>query len=300
MIESKQNTILFFIVSGLPGAGKTTVVENFCRRHTISHRTHVLCLDEYYKRQLEKMNTSEFSAVAWRAASEDLFQGTESLLQQCVAVPCRDDSFSLYHTVILVEDNFYYQSMRGRYYKLVRTCNVNRLATHPFVFFGEVRFNTPLEVCVQHNHRRLSDTPVPGQLYVPEHVLHTMAALFEDCIDLNGEGVVPPSGTVWWFDERHTQAWPLLSSSREIAPLSADTMADRLKEILVSPEMEEEREKVMERFQQYCDRRKVDAGKEEMRKNEERNTAAVNTAAHRFDLALRTTVKNFYPRSKER
>ena len=66
--------------------------------------------------------------------------------------------------IILLDDNFYYKSMRHVFYKV---------AQEERLYFGQLLMKTPVETCLERNKYRV------GSENVPETVIHRMNEIFE-------------------------------------------------------------------------------------------------------------------------
>ncbi|EEY69417.1 uncharacterized protein PITG_05651 [Phytophthora infestans T30-4] len=115
------------LMSGLPGAGKTTLVKHLVASSTTLSRLYErISFDDLY----EQMATStvEFDPDQWNASQ----------------------------LVLLVDDNFQYRSQRKRFYQLAveQTCG-----------FAILFVNTPTEICRERNAGRNKKTRVPDEVF---------------------------------------------------------------------------------------------------------------------------------------
>lgn len=137
------------LLVGLPASGKSTLA----RKLTETEGVVAIEFDKL-ERELDKEG-SEFSIEHWQAARDTAFQ-------QCSEALVRQDV-----RVVVMDDNFYYRSMRKRYFHLARELRVGYL---------EVHLEMPVEEAMRRNKER---EVKPGQLAVPEHVIVKMASKLE-------------------------------------------------------------------------------------------------------------------------
>jgi broad-specificity NMP kinase len=102
---------MILLLCGLPGAGKSTLASKMKPSDTrnISFDMEFLCFDELF---LQKHGTKAnvFAPDKWKISQEDMFQQAKHLLSthNVRKKPC----------ILVIDDSFYYQSMRKRYFQL--------------------------------------------------------------------------------------------------------------------------------------------------------------------------------------
>eukprot|EP00742_Colponemidia_sp_Colp-10_P011151 GILJ01012360.1.p1 GENE.GILJ01012360.1~~GILJ01012360.1.p1 ORF type:complete len:295 (-),score=31.10 GILJ01012360.1:305-1189(-) len=139
------------LVCGLPGAGKSELcrsIVNFMSHNPITTACHI----EFDAREREfAQHEHEFDIQAWHSAraavrSQVIHELTET------------------KKIILLDDNFYYRSMRRSFYQLSRDHGVA---------FVQIFLDTQVDHCLARNRRR-----DPGQR-VPSFIIDNMSARFE-------------------------------------------------------------------------------------------------------------------------
>ncbi len=193
--EVTSNNICICLLGGLPGAGKTTFVDAL---KTISRENksigapviYYISFDEVYN-----LNDQDvFNANIWRASRQKVVEKVKYLIhlfkssssnnnsnnnnsndEPSIDMPDDVESFvlpsisfssfapSVKH-IILLDDNFYYKSMRHIFYKM---------AQEEQFYFGQLFLKTSLETCLIRNQKRI------GHGNVPEHVIKRMNEIFE-------------------------------------------------------------------------------------------------------------------------
>jgi tRNA uridine 5-carbamoylmethylation protein Kti12 len=133
------------LMCGLPATGKSTLCQQLVQQHRINNNTKYICFDE--------LCTIEFDAQEWKQKQSQMYQQTETTLLSAEQ-----------NTLVLVDDNFYYDSMRHLYYVLARKLEMS---------LGYIFITAPLETCLNRNKERT------GNSRVPDHVIHQMHDKFE-------------------------------------------------------------------------------------------------------------------------
>jgi tRNA uridine 5-carbamoylmethylation protein Kti12 len=169
-VDVSDGNVTVVVVYGLPGAGKSTLVQRTAEQLTLLHgwRAHVLELDSWlHHRQAHSSSSTDaapaFSPVDWHRAFDDFTDAIAQLLAATL-----NDATPL-PTVIFCVDNFYYASMRQR----VQTMVERRNEMLPNVAFVSVHVAVDTSVALLRNSQR------QGQHRVPDAVIQRMAMLFE-------------------------------------------------------------------------------------------------------------------------
>ncbi|XP_067224714.1 L-seryl-tRNA(Sec) kinase isoform X2 [Chanodichthys erythropterus] len=131
--------------------------------HTLSHETHTLSdethtLSDQTHTLSDETHTLSDQTHTLSDSDDDVWRRFEQMLQQ--------QSVSHTHThsqplVLLLDDNFYYQSMRYQIHQLARKYGVG---------FCQVFLRCPLHVCLQRNQQRSQSVPDEVLLHVCERM----------------------------------------------------------------------------------------------------------------------------------
>jgi tRNA uridine 5-carbamoylmethylation protein Kti12 len=158
-------------LSGLPGAGKTSLARRIALdpaplRAALGLaddrplHVHHICYDALMREQLAQTGASAaFEVEAWRAARREAVQRARSAL-----VAASEPAASATVTVVLLDDNMHYRSMRKA------ACHLAREHGAAFV---HVHVRVSETVALARNAARAENERVPA------HLLHEMAAAFE-------------------------------------------------------------------------------------------------------------------------
>ncbi|XP_059488884.1 L-seryl-tRNA(Sec) kinase [Neocloeon triangulifer] len=145
------------LLTGLPGSGKTTLCQQLLRRHPRLCR-HVCFDDLLHPDDLQR----------WRASRDQVLGQVETVIKNFIA---SEDKGRL---VILVDDNFYYQSMRRMFFKMARKLSV---VTCVLI----LNCNEDLAI------KRVQERAADGGLFVDEQVIREMSAKMEPPAEDNWE-----------------------------------------------------------------------------------------------------------------
>ncbi|KAG5465877.1 hypothetical protein CUR178_00592 [Leishmania enriettii] len=176
----------------------------------------------------------KFSPLLWRRATRRLLELAQSALLTSVAGAADGDATQdAVIPMVFVEDNMHYRSMRERYYQMCRTLErgehseeaprdtpaATAQSQHPYIVLFELRFVTPLVVCLARNAQRVSPRKVSGNeegresAWVPPQVICSMDALFDHCYaaaDRMERTAGALSDSRVWQWTATTQPWGLL------------------------------------------------------------------------------------------
>ncbi|CAI2375073.1 unnamed protein product [Moneuplotes crassus] len=136
--------IYLCLLVGIPASGKSTFCQEIITAAQSSSPSLKIIQIEYDK--IEDEISSEFEPEKWKETRSIAFGNISSLLEQKVSIP----------TIILVDDNFYYKSMRKEFYKLVIQANKNLEDT---IRYTEIFIDTPVETALERNQIRERSVP---------------------------------------------------------------------------------------------------------------------------------------------
>ncbi|KAG5464403.1 hypothetical protein LSCM1_00587 [Leishmania martiniquensis] len=265
----------------------------------------------------------KFSPLLWRRATRRLLKLTQSALCTCVAETADSDATQdVVVPMVFVEDNMHYRSMRARYYQMCRalergeqpvqtprdTPAATVQASHRFIGVFELRFVTPLAVCLARNAQRgvprkgSDEEQMHASAWVPPAVICSMDALFDHCYaadDRLDRIVGAPCDSKAWQWTATTQPWGLLvyasqAVSEEMLPAAPEETAVGFFDVaLQQPEAWD-----------MCQRQRQDAARTRLtclRGDEHldettrlsRAAEAVESHAHQLDLQLRRVIHAF-------
>lgn len=150
---SDMTKICLVVLMGLPGAGKTTLCKQLIRK---------LESIEFYKTYM-----IEFDNILMEFTDEDCYKklrkqahtSTEQIIESIKSLPNEQRK-----SVIFIDDNMYYSSMRYEYYKLARKHEIS---------FLQIYINVSLETAISRNNER------EQKYQVPESVIQDMTNKFE-------------------------------------------------------------------------------------------------------------------------
>ncbi|KAG2777134.1 hypothetical protein PC129_g6168 [Phytophthora cactorum] len=165
MAGSSCDTVLA-LVSGLPAAGKTTLVKHLVANGSTRLRLYErISFDDLYGQVASEDAGSkrvEFDPEQWKACQREMVaQVTRRLEGQKVAVRSNCTTPQL---VLLVDDNFQYRSQRKRFFQLATDMNFG---------FAILYVNVPVEICRERNVNRNKGARVPDEVF------QRMVAVFE-------------------------------------------------------------------------------------------------------------------------
>eukprot|EP00944_MAST-04C_sp_MAST-4C-sp1_P010263 g10263.t1 len=181
--NSVKYTTCICMVGGLPGAGKTSLVQALKSTSPgVSNKAPTVFYISF-DRVYNLAQQGPFDANAWRDSRKCIFQKVEQLVS-CLesrkslsdkALLQGVDIFSIPETafstssssvenIILLDDNFYYKSMRHVFF---------RIAQEKQICFGQLFLKASVRTCMERNRLRT------GVEKVPETVIERMNEIFE-------------------------------------------------------------------------------------------------------------------------
>ncbi|KAF6208078.1 hypothetical protein GE061_016528 [Apolygus lucorum] len=116
---------------GIPGSGKTTVsraIENY-----VQDRCGNAIVVEYDSH----INDNVYERGEWKTSRINLLAKVEKIVKELAETERK--------SVVILDDNFYYRSMRYDVYKMSKKLNLG---------FGQVFLDVPLDVCIRRNQSR--------------------------------------------------------------------------------------------------------------------------------------------------
>ncbi|CAG9584107.1 conserved hypothetical protein [Leishmania major strain Friedlin] len=266
----------------------------------------------------------KFSPRLWRRATRRLLELTQSALRTCIAGTVNGDATeNAVVPMVFVEDNMHYRSMRERYYQVCRTLEREEYSLQSsqkdptaagqsrqaLIVLFELRFATPLAVCLARNAQRGNPREGSGKeqarasAWVPPPVICSMDALFDHCY----ETADPADHAAWapchwneWQWTATTQPWGLLvhatqgAEADEMCPTAmSETAACFFDVALQRPEawdacQEQCRNIARSRLQRLRDDEQMDETTRLRRAAE-----TVESYTHQLDLQLRGVVHAF-------
>ncbi|EKF32646.1 hypothetical protein MOQ_003501 [Trypanosoma cruzi marinkellei] len=320
--------ICLVLLSGLPGAGKTTLslaIQRLSEEVTAegehSNSRHggvveaVLELDtfisSYEERDKAQRNGSAFSPEAWRRACDEVREAAFQRLRQCLlnAEEKRGRHMSTTTTrFVFLVDTLPYRSMRASYWKLCRDLGKEQFQHNlekddimnkcdgrvpldvVFVNMLEIRLNTPLEICLERNERR-TETPQ----YIPPHVIKSMGDSFDVGVDASAK--FGADVNCWVVSPRQASTpWPViwLEDVKTSCCLPPEALAQKLLERLHSPElMGELEEQSASLFEAEVKRRERERCDNDQPQERDAAKASRSDWLHQVDLRLRAVVQQY-------
>nr|CCC94030.1 conserved hypothetical protein [Trypanosoma congolense IL3000] len=294
------------LLTGLPGAGKSTLARALQRQRSVAGEPSRLSIEAVVELDdfiiaagaVEDggsdtlVKSTLFTPQRWREAYVESRSAIHRELRRCLTV---DEGSNGRLRLVFFVDPLPYRSMRESYWKLCnevsRECGELRCVQAPErlnrVLMLEVRLNTPVDVCLRRNEFR-SGTPQ----YVPPYVIKGISDSF-DIGDLS-KSVVLGGGSVWaMLPHRKSTPWPVLLLADEVQHCndSSETLSDHLIECIfrqeLMNEMSQQRNLVsnVEREQQKRD------GLARSPTNERKCDSS--GLLHQIDLHMRAVVRHF-------
>ncbi|KAF5226414.1 putative Phosphoseryl-tRNA Kinase [Trypanosoma cruzi] len=326
--------ICLVLLSGLPGAGKTTLslaIQRLSEQVTTegerSNSRHggvveaVLELDtfisSYEERDRTQRNGSNFSPEAWRRACDEVREATFQRLRQCLLNPEKKRGRNMSSTTtrfVFLVDTLPYRSMRASYWKLCRDlgkeqfqhnlerdevmnkCDGRVPLDAVFVNMVEIRLNTPIEICLERNERR-SETPQ----YIPPHVIKSMGDSFDVGVDTSAK--FSADDNCWVVSPRQASTpWPViwLEDVETNCCLPPAALAQKLLERLHSSELMGELEKQSASFfEAEVKRRERERCDHDQPQEGDAAKASRSDWLHQVDLRLRAVVQQYMKEFKK-
>lgn len=294
-------TVCLVLLTGLPGAGKTTLGKAL--KQLGDHITHELSLIVTAVVELDdfmcnvgasngsRVESTVFDPSRWREAFEAARQATRQELERCLMM---ERNKAVMHLVFLV-DPLPYRSMRASYWKMCKELSAKCAETHfhdswevqSIVVLLEVRMNTPEEVCLQRNELR-AGTPQ----YIPPYVIKGISDSF-DRGDLTAV-LLGTDGNMWAvLPGQKSAPWPVLLLVDEVrccaSPpnLLATQLLERIRGEDIMREMTEQQVSVFNYYK--C---QVEGGKSKCLASGEAHDN-VNNCLHQVDLHMRAVVGHY-------
>ncbi|RLN66772.1 hypothetical protein BBJ29_000050 [Phytophthora kernoviae] len=139
------------LMCGLPAAGKTTLAKHFTSSGSTPTRLYErISFDDLYEQAVNHAaegKTSEFNPDIWQTCQQEMVvRVTKRIEQQSAFIT----SSPMQQLVLLVDDNFQYQSLRKRFFHLAADLNCG---------FAVLYMNVPAAICRERNAARMVDSP---------------------------------------------------------------------------------------------------------------------------------------------
>lgn len=170
--------VCLVLLCGLPAAGKTTLVEALKAHPTLQHTTTIvhLCFDQLWAAH-QQQSTFHFSPHEWKESQQEMFNKTRTILHDLSKAQTNTNQ-----TIVIVDDNLYYKSMRHDYEHLARKFEIGCCI---------IWLECSVTACLQRNQARQASLPIP----VPDSVILDMAAKMEipSIEDYNSTTITKPS-----------------------------------------------------------------------------------------------------------
>eukprot|EP01060_Flectonema_neradi_P008446 TRINITY_DN16024_c0_g1_i1.p1 TRINITY_DN16024_c0_g1~~TRINITY_DN16024_c0_g1_i1.p1 ORF type:complete len:292 (+),score=44.94 TRINITY_DN16024_c0_g1_i1:80-955(+) len=169
------------LLCGLPGSGKTTVIENM-KQIVSKEEVAFVVFDEI----LEELAGQEFTAEAWHAAQRAMRLIVSGLLKECDVNEIPEafqkiftriwPSPEIFPSVVFVEDNFYYKSMRATFRRIAIETNSAYLCWY---------LKCSADVCTE----RYESRKERYQMRVPKETINKMLelAVWDGAVAINSE-----------------------------------------------------------------------------------------------------------------
>ncbi|CBZ39014.1 hypothetical protein, conserved [Leishmania donovani] len=266
----------------------------------------------------------KFSPRLWRQATRRLLELTQSALRTCIEGTVNGDATeNAVVPMIFVEDNMHYRSMRERYYQMCRTLEREEYSLQsphedpaaavqsrqPLIVLFELRFATPLAVCLARNAQRGNPREGSGKeqarasAWVPPPVICSMDALFDHCYataDPVHHAAWAPCHWNGWQWTATTQPWGLLvhatqgGEADEICPAAmSETAACFFDVALQRPEAWDACQKQCQNIARSRLQRLRDDEQMDEATRLRRTAETVESHTHQLDLQLRGVVHAF-------
>lgn len=140
------------LLCGLPASGKSTLAQALYQQYTESqHAVTYICFDALWQ-QMFCHSQQQFDSHEYKQAQQKMY---EQVHEWCAIA-------KLKNTILLVDDNFYYTSMRHEYVQLARKHELSCCIIY---------CTCELQICLARNAQR--------QVPVPPHKIEEMACKFE-------------------------------------------------------------------------------------------------------------------------
>lgn len=192
------------LVGGLPGAGKTSFVRALKGRSSAEKQAGPTVFYISFDSVYNSGDHDEFDADKWRASRAHVVDKVNRIVASvrsgngvvgevppgvetfCLAKPSSSHFENGLGPIIMLDDNFYYKSMRHVFYKIAQEARL---------YFGQVFLKATATTCLQRNRRR------EGREVVPDSVIERMSENFEwpspnTCYQLDTEAANVTEGTV--------------------------------------------------------------------------------------------------------
>lgn len=115
------------LLCGLPACGKTTLAKKLIQRGEVD--VDYICFDELMENEFTPKEWKQKRKTMWETANELITKNNKSDKKR----------------VILLDDNFYYSSMRHEYFQLARKYEIS---------YCQIFLTCPLKICIERNAKR--------------------------------------------------------------------------------------------------------------------------------------------------
>uniref|UniRef100_A0A0H2UI54 Uncharacterized protein n=1 Tax=Rhodnius prolixus TaxID=13249 RepID=A0A0H2UI54_RHOPR len=116
---------------GLPASGKTTLARDIMTHYQMKYNVVVVSFDNEIMWD---------GGISWKSKRSAVHSSVTKLIQKYITSSARS-------TLIILDDNMFYRSMRYEYYQLSREYSLG---------FCEIYLSTPLEICLKLNRQRIN------------------------------------------------------------------------------------------------------------------------------------------------
>lgn len=127
-----QTSICLICLVGLPASGKTTFAHNFKARYKRRYNVDIISFD---------IEISQDCNISWKDKRSAVHCSVILLIQKYLTSSDKQ-------TLIVLDDNMFYKSMRYEYFQLARKYSLG---------FCEIYLSSPLEMCLKLNRQRATN-----------------------------------------------------------------------------------------------------------------------------------------------
>uniref|UniRef100_A0A224XVN3 Putative conserved secreted protein n=1 Tax=Panstrongylus lignarius TaxID=156445 RepID=A0A224XVN3_9HEMI len=124
-----QTSICLICLVGLPASGKTTLAHNIKAKYQMRYNVDIISFD---------IEISQDGDMSWKNKRSAVHCSVKLLIQKYLTSSDK-------HTLIVLDDNMFYKSMRYEYFQLARKYSLG---------FCEIYLSSPLEMCLKLNKQR--------------------------------------------------------------------------------------------------------------------------------------------------
>ncbi|KAK7085364.1 hypothetical protein SK128_016890 [Halocaridina rubra] len=182
-----ESNITLVLVVGLPGAGKSTFCKNILSQKYVNIKSveyHIIyvCFDTLIPLSTQRqyaearINGNEDIMDCWKGARHEILINVDKLISSLKSGVCDDHACNMFNLdsetigknklmsyLIVLDDNFYYRSMRYEYFQLARKHTVG---------FMQVYIECSTDTAIKQNTKR-------GENQLPTSVIVNMAQKFQ-------------------------------------------------------------------------------------------------------------------------